>query len=67
MPLLKRVMRMLAADTGPWTDTTWVVDSTPGESGRSRETAKRSELAGWAGHGYRSGHSRFFWNLRLHP
>jgi hypothetical protein len=36
--------------------------------GRSRETTKRSELAGWAGYGYGycSSHSRFFWGLRLH-
>ncbi|WP_443032098.1 hypothetical protein [Streptomyces sp. CA-210063] len=26
----------------------WIVDSTPVECGRSRETVKRSELAGWA-------------------
>jgi hypothetical protein len=66
VPLLKRVIRMLALDTDLWTDATWVVDSTPVECGRSRETAKRSELAGWAGYGYCSSHSRFFWGLRLH-
>ena len=43
-----------------------VVDSTPVECGRSRETAKRSELAGWAEYGYCASHSRFFWGLRLH-
>lgn len=26
----------------------WIVDSTPVECGRSRETVKRSDLAGWA-------------------
>lgn len=66
VPLLKRVIRMLALDTDLWTDATWVVDSTPVECGRSRETAKRSDLAGWAGYGYCSSHSRFFWGLRLH-
>ena len=44
----------------------WVVDSTPVECGRSRETAKRSDLAGWAEYGYCASHSRFFWGLRLH-
>jgi hypothetical protein len=44
----------------------WVVDSTPVECGRSRETAKRSDLAGWAQYGYCASHSRFFWGLRLH-
>jgi hypothetical protein len=36
------------------------------ECGRSRETAKRSELAGWAEYGYCASHSRYFWGLRLH-
>ena len=47
-------------------DDVWVVDSTPVECGRSRETAKRSDLAGWAEYGYCASHSRFFWGLRLH-
>jgi hypothetical protein len=25
------------------------------------ETAKRSDLAGWAGYGYCASHSRFYW------
>jgi len=36
------------------------------ECGRSRPTAKRSELAGWAQYGYCASHSRSFWGLRLH-
>ncbi len=44
----------------------WVVDSTPVECGRSRETAKRSDLAGWAEYGYCASHSRHFWGLRPH-
>ena len=44
----------------------WVVDSTPVECGRSRETALRSDLAGWAEYGYCASHSRYFWGLRLH-
>jgi Transposase DDE domain len=38
----------------------------PVECGRSRETAHRSDLAGWAEHGYCASHSRYFWGLRLH-
>ena len=49
-----------------WTDDVWVVDSTPVECGRSRETALRSDLAGWAEYGYCASHSRYFWGLRLH-
>jgi hypothetical protein len=57
---------MLAADTSLWTDDVWVADSTPVECGRSRETAKRSDLAGWAEYGHCASHSRYFWGLRLH-
>jgi len=56
----------LARDTTLWTDDVWVVDSTPVECGRSRETARRSDLAGWAQYGYCASHSRWFWGLRLH-
>src|SRR6266536_247942 len=45
--LLQWVIRALASDTTFWTDDVWVADSTPVECGRSRATAKRSELAGW--------------------
>jgi hypothetical protein len=51
------LIRMLARDTTLWTDDVWVVDSTPVECGRSRETAHRSELAGWAEYGYCASHS----------
>lgn len=64
--LLRRVTRLLATDTSVWSDDVWVADSTPVECGRSRETVKRSDLAGWAEYGYCPSHSRFFWGLRLH-
>ena len=60
------LIRVLAADTSLWSDDVWVVDSTPVECGRSRDTARRSDLAGWAQYGYCASHSRYFWGLRLH-
>jgi len=66
VPLIKRLIRVLAADTDLWTDPVWITDSTPVECARSRPTAQRSNLAGWAGYGYCASHSRFFWGLRLH-
>jgi hypothetical protein len=66
LPLVKRLIRELAADTDLWTDPVWVVDSTPVECARSRPTTRRSNLAGWAGYSYCPSHSRFFWGLRLH-
>jgi Transposase DDE domain len=65
-PLIRHCIRVLGAGTTGWTDDVWVVDSTPVECGRSRETAKRSDLAGWAEYGYCASHSRYFWGLRLH-
>jgi Transposase DDE domain len=64
--LIRHCTRALAAGTSLWTDDVWVVDSTPVECARSRETVKRSELAGWAQYGYCASHSRWFWGLRLH-
>lgn len=56
----------LARQVSISTDDVWVVDSTPVECARSRETVKRSDLAGWAEYGYCASHSRYFWGLRLH-
>ena len=46
--LLRHAIRAIATDTSLWTDDVWLADSTPVECGRSPETTKRSELAGWA-------------------
>jgi len=56
----------LGAVTSIGADDVWVIDSTPVECARSRETVKRSELAGYAQYGYCASHSRFFWGFRLH-
>jgi hypothetical protein len=40
-PTLEWLITALACDTSLWTDDVWVVDSTPVECGRSRETALR--------------------------
>jgi Transposase DDE domain len=64
--LVRHCVRALAAGTAVWSDDVWVVDSTPVECARSRETVRRSDLAGWAQYGYCASHSRWFWGLRLH-
>jgi hypothetical protein len=64
--LITALIRLLAADTSLWADDVWVIDSAPVECGRSRDTARRSDLAGWAEYGYCASHSRYFWGLRLH-
>jgi len=51
------LIRQLAADTSLWSDDVWVADSTPVECGRSRDTTRRSDLAGWAEYGYCASHT----------
>jgi hypothetical protein len=58
--------RYSPTDTVLWSHDVWVVDSTPVECGRSKETIRRSDLAGWAEYGYRASYSRYFWGLRPH-
>lgn len=65
-PLILRATQMLAAQVPSSTDQFRLIDATPLPCGTSRETVKRSELAGWASYGYCASHSRFFWGLRLH-
>ena len=63
---MQHVITAIARDCPSYTDNLWLVDSTPVECGRSRETVKRSDMAGYASYGYCASHSRFFWGLRLH-
>ncbi len=57
---------VLAGQCAVAADDVWLVDSTPVECARSKETVRRSEMAGWAECGYCASHSRYFWGLRLH-
>ena len=65
-PLIAAVITELARDTASWHDLLRLVDSTPVPCAASRETVKRSDLAGHAGNGYCASHSRFFWGFRLY-
>jgi hypothetical protein len=64
--LLAAVITELARDTASWHDLLRLIDSTPLPCATSRETVKRSDLAGHAGYGYCASHSRFFWGFRLY-
>jgi len=64
--LLSAVITELARDTPSWGEITRLIDSTPLPCGKSRETVKRSDLAGHAGYGYCASHSRYFWGFRLY-
>ena len=64
--MMQHVITDLARSCPSYTDDVWLADSTPVECGRSRETVKRSDMAGYASYGYCASHSRWFWGLRLH-
>lgn len=59
-------MECFASQSPGFYDDLLLVDSTPVECARSRETVKRSQLADAADYGYCASHSRFFWGFRLH-
>ena len=65
-PLVALAIQDLAAHTPSWGDQLRLVDSTPVPCAASRETVKRSALAGHAGYGYCKSHHRFFWGFRLY-
>ncbi|MDQ0095941.1 hypothetical protein J2T21_003855 [Paeniglutamicibacter psychrophenolicus] len=55
------VIGTLVRDADAGSDDVWVLDSTPVKCGRSRETVRCSDLAGWAEYGSSASHSRWFW------
>lgn len=65
-PLLCKAILTLAACCPSWFDSMWIIDATPVPCGMSRETVKRSDLAGHAGYGYCRSHSRWYWGLKLY-
>ena len=65
-PRICLVITQLARISPSFSDRLRLLDSTPVPCGASRQTVKRSELAGWAAYGYCASHSRYFWGLRLY-
>jgi hypothetical protein len=63
---LEWLMAMFASQSPGYTDDLLLIDSTPVECARSRETVKRSQLADAADYGWCASHSRYFWGFRLH-
>jgi hypothetical protein len=64
--LLSKAIVVLASCCPSWFDDLWMTDATPVPCGMSRETVKRSDLAGHAGYGYCASHSRWYWGLKLY-
>jgi len=65
-PSIAAAITHLAQVSPSFCDNLRLLDSTPVPCGQSRETAKRSELAGSTGYGYCASHSRYFWGYRLY-
>jgi hypothetical protein len=63
---LEWLMGIFASQSPGFHDDLLLVDSTPVECARSRETVKRSALADAADYGWCTSHSRYFWGFRLH-
>ena len=60
-PLLAAAIGHLARQSPSWYHPVRLIDATPVPCGASRETVRRSELAGWAHYGYCAAHSRWYW------
>jgi hypothetical protein len=65
-PLVTQLLHALAVACPSWCDQWRLLDATPVPCGQSRETVKRSQLAGWAGYGWDASHHRFWWGLKLY-
>ena len=65
-PTIATVITQLALASPSFCDNLRLLDSTPVPCGQSRQTARRSELAGHAAYGWCKSHSRYFWGFRLY-
>jgi hypothetical protein len=63
--LMEAALRWLADHTPATAELLRLLDGIPVVCGRSRTTAKRSNLAGWAGYGHDTSHHCFYWGSRL--
>jgi hypothetical protein len=64
-PVLEAALRWLAQQTPAARNRCGLMDATPIGCAQSTTTAHRSDLFGWAGYGYESAHSRWYWGVKL--
>lgn len=64
--VIATLIGLVASDSNALSDDVWLVDSTPIPCASSRQTTRRSDLAGYASYGWSASHSRYFWGFRLH-
>lgn len=65
-PQLLQAIALVARLSPSFCDRLRLLDSTPVPCGASRETVRRSQLAGLAAYGYCRSHHRYFWGFRLY-
>lgn len=65
-PQLLEAITLFARLSPSFCDRLRLLDSTPVPCAASRETVRRSALAGHGGYGYCRSHSRWFWGFRLY-
>jgi hypothetical protein len=64
-PLMEAALRWLAEHTPGSAELLRLLDGTPVGCGQSKLTTQRSDLFSYAGYGYETSHSRYYWGVRL--
>ena len=64
-PLMEAALRWLAEHTPGSAELLRLLDGTPVGCGQSKLTTQRSNLFGYAGYGYETSHSRYYWGVKL--
>jgi hypothetical protein len=64
-PLMEAALRWLAEHTPGSAELLRLMDGTPVGCGQSKLTTQRSNLFGYAGYGYETSHSRYYWGVKL--
>lgn len=65
-PLLAKAISRVARVSPSWCDELRLIDATPLPCGSSRETVKRSDIAGAGNYGFCAAHTRYYWGLKLY-
>ena len=64
-PLMEAALRWLAEHTPGSAELLRLIEGTPIGCGQSKVTTQRSNLFSWAGYGYETSHSRYYWGVKL--
>lgn len=65
-PLLAAAISHLARVSPSWCDSLRLIDATPLPCAASRETVRRSDIAGSGSYGFCAAHTRWYWGFKLY-